>query len=342
MLPINDWVAHYGSGVVREHCGAIDDYVVLTSPSAWRAVRPLLPGEPRAFEFVSCQEEEFNRALLEKLPDATWVIGVGGGKALDAAKLVAREKRAKLMLVPTIVSTGSVFQANIPVRRGNQLVRIIETVAPECVLFDVDVIRSAPPHMNAAGMAECVCWIGAVASWRWWSRRGLPGDPWDESVADEVIAWVHDRVGQYAGDLDADGRPGERAIRVCAEVNRERHGLRLTGLDANRGMDHYFDNAFLWTHGRDFLHGEGVALGTLLTCGLYGSRFDEARSLLAACGTRCLPAQLGCSWPEVRAALDAIPRLGEQVKWHETILHRGAVDEAAFDAMADCLGGRAG
>ena len=45
---------------------------------------------------------------------------------------------------------------------------------------------------------------------------------------------------------------------------------------------------------------EGVALGTLLGCHLYGWGFDEAKEHFAACGTRFRPREIGCTWDEVR------------------------------------------
>jgi glycerol dehydrogenase-like iron-containing ADH family enzyme len=332
MMSSKDWIAHYGSGVVGDHCRDVGEYVVLTSPSAWRAVRPHLRNEPLAVEFITSQEEEYTQRLIEKLPAAEWTLGVGGGKALDASKIVSHAKRCRLLLIPTIVSTGSVFQATYPFRNEGKLVKVEETTAPEGVLFDTDIIRASPPHMNAAGMAECICWLGAVAAWQWWCERGMPGIPWDQSAADEAIEWVRDRVMQYAGDLDADGRPGERAIRICAEVNRERHELRLSKLRAHqRTLDHAFINAFLWANRWEPLHGEGVALGTLMNCHLYGSRFDEARSRLDACGTRYIPSQIGCTWEEVRAGMD----LAEEMASSETILRHRKLDGASFRAMAE-------
>lgn len=335
ITPTKDWQAHYGPDVIRKHCGHINDYVVLTSPSAWQAVRPQMAYEPRDLAYVTSQEEEFNQSVLTKLPKATHVLGVGGGMAIDAAKVIAAETQADLILVPTIVSSGAIFQPHFPGRRNGRCIVLFDLIAPQQVLFDTDIIHAAPPHLNASGMAECICWLGVVASWKWWCEQNLPGSPWDQSVANEVFNWVESRVQQYTADLDADGRPGPMAIRYSAEVNRERFELKVWKLKTGHALDHLFDNTFVWVHKRSLLHGEAVALGALITCLLYGSDFDRCKALLDACGTRYRPSQIGCTWSEVRSTLDAIPENADHLENLETYLHHRTLDNVTFQSLVD-------
>ena len=335
MIELDKWKALYGSGLLARECRLFTSCVALTSPSAWRAVEPFLPAEPRGKAFVTNQEQDYLEGLARELPDAEWVLGIGGGKALDAGKFVAWKKGLPLVLVPTIVSTGSVFQSGVPARRNGKIYIIHQGVSPECVLFDTDVIRAAPPHLNAAGMAECICYLGRIASWRWWIEEGLEGPAWDEAAAREAHDWVRDRVKSYVSGLDPDGRPGEQAIRTAAEVNRERQRLRIVSLKAAHGLCHIFDNTFLWTHGRDLFHGEAVALGTLMGCHLYDWGFDEAKTHFQACGTRFRPRDIGCTWNEVRAALARAVEHSDHLKWPSTYLHCRRLDDATFRPMGE-------
>ena len=334
MSGVDNWKAVYGSGVIVRECRALSCYVGVTSPSAWRAVAPLLPVPPVGTAFVTSQEEEYLLDLVQKLPQAELVLTAGGGKALDAGKFVAWKRDLPYVMIPTIVSTGSVFQPFVPTRYNNKIHRVIETSSPECVLFDTDVIGAAPPHLNASGMAECISWLGCIASWRWWSAAGLGGPPWDEEIAGETHEWVRQCVSAYASDLDSEGRPGERGIRTAAEVNRERHHLRLSLLGAAHALCHIFENTFLWTHGRDLYHAEGVALGTLLGCHLYGWGFDEAKEHFVACGTRFRPREIGCTWDEVRATFSRIPEHADHLEWAETFFHKGSLSDETFQEMA--------
>lgn len=324
--PVQDWPAHYGPGVIHDRCRDATDYVAVTSPSAWRAVEPHLPAPARHVAFVASQEEEATEVLLAGLPRTEYVLGIGGGIAVDTAKYVAWKTGSRLILVPTIVSSGAIFQPHFPSRRNGKCTILSDIAAPELVVFDTDIISAAPPHLNAAGMAECICWLGHVASWQWWCEQGLPGPEWDQGVADEVHEWVASRTEQYVGDLDAEGRPGTTAIRVCAEVNRERWELRLGKLGAGHGLDHLLDNTFVRVHERNLLHGELVALGTLITCLAYAADPDLSRRRFDACGTRYLPVEIGCTWDEVRDTIAAIPLNADELGWPATCLHHRELD----------------
>jgi glycerol dehydrogenase-like iron-containing ADH family enzyme len=88
---------------------------------------------------------------IHLLPQAELVLTVGCGKALDAGKFVAWKRGLPYVMIPTIVSTGSVFQLFVPTRHNNKIHTIVEASSPECVLFDTDVIGATAPHLNAAG-----------------------------------------------------------------------------------------------------------------------------------------------------------------------------------------------
>ncbi len=326
IIPVNDWPTRYGPGVIRWACGQVKNYVVLTSPSAWQAVSGQFAHKPEAVEFVASQEQSDMESLLDRLPPTEHVVGAGGGIALDVAKYVAWKNGGVLWLAPTVVSTGSIFQSGFPLRRNGKLHLISETVAPQAVLFDTDVIAAAPRHLNSAGMAECVCWLAQVAAWRWWCDQGLPGKTWDQSAVDEAEKWVDDCVAAYVNGLDKQGRPGPDAIRLCAEVNRQRHELKLAKLDVGHAIDHLFENTFTWVHGRHMLHAEAVALGTLMNNILCGCGLDRARKLLDACGTRYLPEQIGCNWDEIQSTLAAVPDHCDHLGWGVSILHHMKID----------------
>ena len=325
-----DWNIQFGPRVIESHCGLIDDYVVLTSPSAMTAVRDQFRHEPKAISYVTSQEQDQNEALVQSMPQAKYVLGIGGGMALDAAKYVASKLDADLITIPTVVSTGAIFQAGVPERYQGQLKEIPDLKVPEFVLLDTDVIRAAPPHLNSAGMAECICWLSSLASWRWWCEQGLPGPEWDQSAADEVENWVRGHVDRYVGDLDEDGRPGPDAIYTSAMVNIERFDLKIWTMQAVHGIDHLLDNTFVYVHLVNLLHGELVALGTLINNILCGSQFDQARDMLRACRTRYRPEAIGCTWDQVRQVLEHIPEHCDVIDWPKTWLHHGQVDDELF------------
>ncbi|MBM4436544.1 MAG: iron-containing alcohol dehydrogenase [Actinobacteria bacterium] len=333
VLDSRQWDARYGWDLLAQYAPFYASSVVITTPRAWQVVQRHFPHAPRHVEFHRGMSAAYVEPLPARLPDADRVLAIGGGQALDVGKYVAWKLGKPLVLIPTIVSTGAIFQPTVSVRHPGRWERCTKIVAPEYLLIDFGVVRQAPPHLNRAGMAECICYYGVLGSWRWAVDQGLQGPAWDQSAADATAAWVHGNVARFVQDLDPDGQLQEAGIRICCEVNRERWDLPTTKLGAGRNLDHNFVIGFEWAYGRAPLHGEGVALGSLISAYLYGHDFDTIRSLLDACRVRYRPAEIGVTHGEIRLALDHLndylDELGQRQNW----FHFHQVDDVTLQAM---------
>jgi hypothetical protein len=60
------------------------------------------------------------------------------------------------------------------------------------------------------------------------------------------------------------------------------------------------------------MHGELGCLGVLLLSTLQGNRPEYAREIVQRAGVRHRPEELGITWPEVDAALEALPGFVER------------------------------
>ena len=159
------WDARYGWDVISGHAAQFQDAVVVSSPSAMALVEPLLVHRPLQVVFQRGMHDSILEEMLAALPEAKRMLAIGGGNALDVGKYLAWKKGLPLVMIPTIVSTGAVFQSPLALRRPERFEWIMGTVAPEYLLFDYGVIRQAPAHLNCSGMAECICYLGQVGAW---------------------------------------------------------------------------------------------------------------------------------------------------------------------------------
>jgi glycerol dehydrogenase-like iron-containing ADH family enzyme len=332
MLDRRNWDARYGWGLLAAHGPRYNSYIAITSPSAWRAVERFLPHPPRCLEFHQGMGERYLEALLSRLPDAELVLAIGGGNALDVGKYAAWKLNKPLIMIPSIVSTGAVFQPLIAIRGANGW-DMLNSVAPEYLLFDFDVIRSAPPRFNCAGMGECICFLGTIGSWRWWTDHNLGGPPWDQIAADATVSWVRERSSDFSRHLDENGQPKEAAIRIAAEINRERYDLRTFQLKVSHSLDHVFIMGFEWILGRELLHSEGVALGSLMNCYLYQWGFEETKQLLDSCQVHYRLRDIGCTWSEVRTVLEKINDLNDRLGLPKNWFHHRQLDETTLNCM---------
>ena len=116
----------------------------------------------------------------------------------------------------------------------------------------------------------------------------------------------------------------------------ERFELRMWSIkSANHSVDHLVDSTMIWALKHELLHAEAVALGSLVSCSLYGGLwFDQTKAMYDAIGTRYRPADIGCTWDQVRQTLAKITAhialMGSDFRvW----LHECELDDATFDAM---------
>lgn len=96
--------------------------------------------------------------LTEAAGDADVVIGMGGGKAIDAAKGVSRRLGCPIVVVPTIASNDAPTSRLIVVYDEHHAIVEVEMLAnnPDVVLVDTAIVARAPRRLLAAGIGDCM------------------------------------------------------------------------------------------------------------------------------------------------------------------------------------------
>ncbi len=103
-----------------------------------------------------CQEQAYafrDTCLREK---ANFIIGVGGGKALDISKWVADLCRIPCITIPTCASTCACMVSLIVTYHENGLADkgIYSASSPWLCLVDTEIITQAPPRLMLSGIAD--------------------------------------------------------------------------------------------------------------------------------------------------------------------------------------------
>src|ERR1700736_1431678 len=95
----------------RDIVGVLSDewsrYAVVTTPTPWRELRQSLRHQPDQVLCVGNLEITHLDALASAADGIDLVVGLGSGRAMDAAKYVALKRNARLILVPTNVSNAA-------------------------------------------------------------------------------------------------------------------------------------------------------------------------------------------------------------------------------------------
>ena len=125
--------------------------IVLTQPEPWAMVQPLLPADATTVHLVTEIEHKPARVRIAGFPaDATCVIGLGGGLALDYAKLTASTLGLPLVLVPSILSVDAGFTRKAGVREDAN-VKYVGDISGvlRFILIDFDILQASVPSSTA-------------------------------------------------------------------------------------------------------------------------------------------------------------------------------------------------
>jgi len=115
-----------------------------------------------------CSESSL-AALQEKVTShkADVIIGVGGGKALDTAKLIAHQSQLPIVTIPTSAATCAAWTAlsNVYSNAGAFLYDVGLAKCPDLLILDYNLIATAPSRTLIAGIGDALAkWYEASVS----------------------------------------------------------------------------------------------------------------------------------------------------------------------------------
>jgi glycerol dehydrogenase-like iron-containing ADH family enzyme len=135
-------------------------------------LEPVLAGEKLVSQSASyspdCAESSLVRLkqLLEQ-HQADVVIGIGGGKALDTAKLLAHQCHLPIITIPTSGATCAAWTAlsNIYSEAGAFQYDVTLSHCPQLLILDYGLVRTAPQKTLVAGIGDAIAkWYEASVS----------------------------------------------------------------------------------------------------------------------------------------------------------------------------------
>jgi glycerol dehydrogenase len=279
--------------------------LLLTSPSIIRKVLPRLRDgleamHVRVEEFAGeCSEKELERvASIVSSEKIDVMIGMGGGKTIDAAKIVADRASIPVIVVPTIASTDAPCSGCAVVYSDAGIFDYVyyQRSNPQAVLVDLDVIAEAPTRFLVAGMGDALStWFEARSCDRTHSENACGGYATLSSLS--IARLCYETLLEYgtAAKIANDEHVVTPAFDRIVEANILLSGLGFEsgGLAAAHSI-HNGLTALAQTH--PYYHGEKVAFGVLAGLHMTGAPKEEVDRVYSFCEEVGLPttlAQLG-------------------------------------------------
>lgn len=333
----------YGHQLLAQTSGGWQDFLVVTSPTAYRVGQKYLATAPLAHTYVHSLDANYLQQITAELPDrAQMVVSLGGGQVIDAAKYVAAVKDLPLVHVPTIVSTGAIIHGYCATFEGRRIVGDREEWAwadCEAVLVDYDLVLEAPAHLNTAGLGDVLCEHSGVAEWRFLQKQRATHKPGDEPDLTALRHFHASITAAFPATLDRNGHLTPESVHFIMSTLQRRDALRVRHPLAPNA-DHAVLFALEEVNDKSWIHGEVVALGALIVCWRCGEGAAEFAQQLDRCLVQWRPAQVGIGKEELRRGLAYLPSyLAAEPKGLEygSILRTLPILDADFEALWDFL-----
>ena len=265
-------------------------YLIAVNDPPWTSIADQVLAPVTVVMAHEMEQAKLDRDVETTADDgAEIVVGFGGGTALDTAKYLAWKRGLPLVQIPTITSVDAGFTDAIGIRADGR-VRYVGTIAPEVVVVDIDLIRSAPEHLNRAGIGDILSCHTGLHDWRAAVAVG-EGVAWDDAAAD----LGRTLLGELEGALDDIAAVRPDGIRFLADAYR-RIGATCSALGHSRfeeGSEHFWAYAYEHATGVHQVHGELISFAVVALAHVQANDPEFAHRIVAAAGVRAHPDDLG-------------------------------------------------
>lgn len=272
--------------------------LILASPSAREQADRVsgagtIPVE--VFRGECCESELARLAAAVDQARADVLVGMGGGKAIDTAKIAADRVGIPVVVVPTIASTDAPTSGCAVLYSGDGVFErvLYQKSNPTAVLVDTAIIAAAPTRFLVAGMGDALStWFEARSCVRTRSPNECGGTCTAAGLAIAKLCYETLLSHGASAKLACEQHLATPAFERIVEANILLSGLGFesAGLAAAHAI-HNGLTALAETHA--FYHGEKVAFGTLAGLQLTDAAPDEIETVYAFCEKVGLPTTLG-------------------------------------------------
>lgn len=294
-----------GVGAIRELPHLIDVLgkrgLILASPSVSKRVLPECGVDLAAAAVVTevfrgecCENELARLATVIAKEQVEVLVGMGGGKTIDTAKIAADRAGLPVIIIPTIASTDAPCSGCAVLYSSEGIFDSVhyQKSNPAVVLVDVGIIAAAPTRFLVAGMGDALStWFEARSCERTQSPNECGGYATAAGMSLAKLCYETLLAYGVAAKVASERHLVTPAFERIVEAN-----ILLSGLgfeSAGLAAAHTIHNgltALEETHA--FYHGEKVAFGVLAGLQLTDASPQESATVFSFCEAVGLPTTL--------------------------------------------------
>ncbi|MHA1974928.1 MAG: iron-containing alcohol dehydrogenase [Candidatus Hodarchaeales archaeon] len=212
------------------------------------------------------------------------LIGAGGGKVIDVTKycLLTHQKKLEMISVPTSTPHDGIASPFIFLNNPTETF-IGECRPPLAVIADTSKIIQHPQLLRylAAGVGDTIGKMTAIWDWRHaWRIKSVKFSRFVTGVLENAGTLLQDQVSDALKDLNHAIQVVLKSLLIAGVLMGTSNDIRV-----GYGSEHMFSAALDSEVPRsDILHGERVALGTILMAKLQGQNYQGIIQILESAG----------------------------------------------------------
>jgi len=326
------------SGEICQRLGYTSRALIIAGPSTFELVGDVVEDSLRASGYATRHQlvresrmsyvDQSREAIRGFSPDV--VLGVGGGKTIDVAKLSSTQEHVPFISVPTTASHDGIASPRASIK-DLPTPTSVETQSPTAIIADTKVISGAPHRLLASGCGDLVAKYTAVHDWILGHKRT------GEYYGDYAAALSNLSATLVTRNAELIGSHTEEGFRVVLEALLS-CGVAMSIAGSSRpcsGSEHAFSHALDQLAPRPALHGEQCGVGSIMMSYLQGLDWRTTKRTLMVVGAPTTAKELGIDPQHI---VRALVRAREVYPERHTILNEKVLDETSAKELARATG----
>ena len=214
------------------------------------------------------------------------IVGVGGGRSVDIAKIIGFNLDLPFVSIPTSASHDGIASPFVSIK-GNKPHSVVAT-APLGVFVDVDIIKKAPKKLLASGCGDLIAKITAVRDWQ--LGRDKTGEYYGRYSADLALMSAKILM-EHSSRFSKKGLDVREVVEALISA-----GVASCIAGSSRpcsGAEHLFSHAVDKLEPGIGLHGEKCGIGAIMIAKLQGQDWKKIVKTLKSVGAPTTAKEIG-------------------------------------------------